>query len=91
MNIAMLTSAGLIVVGVVGAFLQFGRLGGIERSFMTLAMLAVAALGGVGVARASGRLADRNLYLTLNIALPVLFGGLTYQVYLHRKKSNAAP
>ncbi len=48
MNIATLTSAGLIVVGVVGAFLQFGRRRGIERSFMTLAMLAVAALGAVG-------------------------------------------
>jgi hypothetical protein len=63
---------------------------GIEKQLMVIAMLTVVALGVVEVARASGHLPDRNLYVTLNIALPVLFLAMTYQVYLRRKKNSAA-
>jgi hypothetical protein len=55
---------------------------------MAIALLAVVALGVVEVARATGYLSDRNLYVTLNIALPVLFLAMTYEVYLHRKKNS---
>jgi len=61
----------------------------IEKQLMAIALLAVVALGVVEVARATGYLRDRNLYVTLNIALPVLFLAMTYQVYLHRKKNSA--
>lgn len=59
-----------------------------EKLFLTIAMLAIIALIVVQVARAAGYLHDRNLYLTLNIALPVLFFSMAYQVYLRRKQSN---
>jgi heme/copper-type cytochrome/quinol oxidase subunit 2 len=60
----------------------------IEKQLMAIALLAVVALGVVEVARATGYLSDRNLYVTLNIALPVLFLAMTYEVYLHRKKNS---
>jgi hypothetical protein len=59
-----------------------------EKVFLTIAIIAVVALAVVQMARAAGYLADRNLYLTLNIALPVLFFSMAYQVYLRRKQSN---
>lgn len=60
-----------------------------EKPLITIGMLAIVALGGVELARAAGYLPDRNLYLTLNIALPALFLAMSYQVYLHRKKHSA--
>ncbi|MDP9279291.1 MAG: hypothetical protein M3P00_07715 [Gemmatimonadota bacterium] len=90
MNIAVTWSTVLIIAGAVGAFLGFRRMRATERQLMTIAMLAVIALGVVGVARATGYLTDRNLYVTLNIALPVLFLAMTYQVYLRRKQNTAA-
>lgn len=62
-----------------------------EKVFLTIAIIAVIALIVVEVARAAGYLPDRNLYLTLNIALPVLFFSMAYQVYLCRKQSNTLP
>ncbi len=62
-----------------------------EKVFLTIAIIAVVALVVVEMARAAGYLPDRNLYLTLNIALPVLFFSMAYQVYLGRKRSNTPP
>ena len=62
----------------------------IEKQLMAIAILAIVALGVVEVARATGQLPDRNLYVTLNIALPVLFLAMIYQIYLHRRKISAA-
>jgi uncharacterized membrane protein YfcA len=90
MNIAVTWSTVLIIAGAVGAILGFRRMHGMERQLMTIAMLAVIALGVIGVARATGYLPNRNLYVTMNIALPVLFLAMTYQVYLRRKQNNAA-
>jgi Mn2+/Fe2+ NRAMP family transporter len=59
-----------------------------EKQLMVIALLAVVALGVVEVARATGYLPDRNLFVTLNIALPVLFLAMTYQVYLRRRKNS---
>jgi len=59
-----------------------------ERLLLTVALVAILAFGAVQIARASGYLTDPNLYTTLNIALPVLFLAMTYQVYLHRKKNS---
>ena len=64
---------------------------GVERLFLTIAIIAVVALGLVEIARATGYLPDRNLYVTLNIALPVLFLSMAYQAYLRRKQTNTAP
>jgi uncharacterized membrane protein YfcA len=83
-------SAVLIIAGVLGAFLGFRRVRGMERHLMTIAMVAVVALGVAGVARASGYLPDRNLYVTLNIALPVLFLAMIYQIYLRKKQRGTA-
>ena len=92
MNISMFTwSAGLIVVGVVGTVGQFRRFRGIERTYMTMATLAIVALGAVGVVRASGYLADRDVFLTLNLVLPSFFLTTVYQVYRHKKKNLHAP
>lgn len=56
---------------------------------MAIAMLAIVALGVVEVARATGYFPDRNLYMTLNIALPVLVLAMIYQGYLRREKNSA--
>ncbi len=89
MNISLLLgSAALLIVGIVAAFLEFRQLRGIERQLMVLAVSALAALGIVGVARALGHFPNRTIYQTLNIALPVLFCGLAYQVHLHRKRKT---
>jgi hypothetical protein len=92
MNISMLTwSAALIVGGVVGTVVQFRRFQGIERTYMTMATIAIVALGAVGIIRASGYLADRDLFLTLNIVLPSFFFATVYQVYRHKKKTIQVP
>jgi uncharacterized membrane protein YfcA len=91
MNLTLTWSTGLITAGAVGALLAFRRMRGMERQLMTIAMLALIALGVVGVSRATGYLLDRNLYVTLNIALPVLFLAMIYQVYLRRKRNSAVP
>jgi hypothetical protein len=61
-----------------------------EELFLTIAIIAVVALVLVQLARAAGYLLDRNLYLTLNIALPVLVFSMAYQAYLRRKQSNTS-
>jgi len=61
-----------------------------ERLLLTVALIAILAFGAVQIARASGYLSDPNLYTTLNIALPVLWLTVTFQVYLRRKKNSAA-
>jgi hypothetical protein len=60
----------------------------VEKVFLTIAIIAVVALVVVEMARAAAYLHDRNLYLTLNIALPVLCLSMAYQAYLRRKQSN---
>jgi len=89
-TIAITLSTLLIIAGAVGAVLGFRRMRGMERPLMAIAMIAVIALGVVGVARATGYLTDRNLYVTLNIALPVLALAMTYQVYLRRRQNKSA-
>jgi hypothetical protein len=63
---------------------------GMEKLFLTIALIAVVALGAVEIVRATGYLQERNLFLTLNIALPLFVLAMTYQVYLRRKRSNPA-
>jgi hypothetical protein len=60
----------------------------VEKVFLTIAIIAVVALALVQMARAAGYLPDRNLYLTLNIALPVLCFSMAYQAYSRRKQSH---
>jgi len=62
---------------------------GMEKLFLSIAIIAMLALVAVEIARALGYLPDKNLFLTLNIALPVLFLTMTYQFYLRRKQHNA--
>ncbi len=64
---------------------------GTEKFFLTVAIIAIVALGAVEVARVSGYLRDWALFVTLNIALPVLFLTMIYQLYLRRKHNSAAP
>jgi len=61
---------------------------GSERPFIAIGLVALVSLCVVQLARATGYLADRNLYMTLNIALPVLVLSMAYQVYLRRKRGN---
>lgn len=83
-------SFALIVLGVGGAIFGFPRFRAMERIFFTLAMFSIVAMGAVGVARARGYLTDANLYITLNVALPVLFCGLLYQIHLRGKAGKVA-
>ena len=78
-------SVALILLAVGCGIVWMPRYRGIDRTLLGLAMLSLAAMGAVSLARARGELVDANLYVTLNIALPVLFCGLLYQIHLRKK------
>jgi len=59
-----------------------------ERVFMGLGALAIVALIVVGIARAMGHLQNHNLFITLNICLPLFALMMAYQIYLRRKRKT---
>jgi predicted benzoate:H+ symporter BenE len=62
---------------------------GMQKLLLIIVAIAVVALVAVEIARVTGYLPDWSLFVTLNIALPVLIVSMGYQVYLRRKQDRA--
>ena len=79
-------SAGLIVIGAVGAIIDFRRRREMERVLMLIAWGAFALIGVIGTAKDLGYIPDGISYWVIDLSLFLLFAALVYQVEQHKKR-----